>query len=217
MGNFSLFPNLATELRLKIWRSTLPGPRNVGVRIKFIGVRFGGWIARENSPPPPLALQVCHESRKEALKYYILSFGTADRQARVYFNYHTDTLCFGDGMSSSSMVPASAPASDYLLNLWHGKAYIPMNPKVIHARTVRFLSLDVDETIYSRTSFCWEEVRLFDGLEELRIITWDPEQRADELMAYYKTSLTTVAKANPKWVVPKTEVVSTSGRAWGGL
>jgi hypothetical protein len=54
-------------------------------------------------------------------------------------------------------------------------------------------------------------------LEKLLVVTWDTEERADELMAYFRTAMNAVAEANPEWVVSKTEVVSASGRVWGGF
>jgi hypothetical protein len=223
MESFTLFPHLPLELRLKIWRSTLPGPRNVGVKIRFKDGRFGGWVARDCTPRPPMALQVCHESREEARKYYVLSFGTTLYPPTVYFNYKTDTLCFGDGMDlhgrASARTGSATGASDYLLNLWHGKTYnsFKNDTKAIQARSVRYIALDVDESIYSRPSFCWEEIRRFEGLQELLLITWDPDDRADELMAYFRIAMQAVAAVNPEWVVPRTKVVSASGREWGTL
>lgn len=86
------------------------------------------------------------------------------------------------------------------------------------SENVRYVSLDVDECIYGRSAFCWEEVRRFDGLEELLVLTWDAEDRADDLMSYFQTAMNVVAEAHPDWVVPNTEVVSAlSGRNWGSL
>lgn len=152
-----------------------------------------------------MALQICHESREEALRCYILSFGTTTYPATVYFNYHIDTLLFGDEVDKFGLLNPRARAredigaSDYLLNLWHGRTLNPRNPKAIQAKNVRYVTLDADENIYSVVSFCWEEIRCFKGLEELILVTWDPENRADELMAYFRTTLNTVAKANPEW------------------
>jgi len=183
-------------------------------------------MSRKRTPPPPVALHVCHESREEALKCYIPSFGTSIHPPTVYYNYKIDTLCFGDGpdtlrLPSEHEVEHNTSASDYLLNLWHGRNYNPShlnNPKAIQSENVRYVTLDVDDSIYSRPSFCWEEVRRFDGLEELLVVTWDPEDRADDLMSYFKTAMDAVAEAHPDWAVPKTKVVSAlSGRDWGNL
>lgn len=100
-----MFPNLPFELRLKIWKFTFPGPRNVGIQIRFKDFGFGGWMSRKRSPAPPVALQVCHESREEALKCYILSFGTSTHPPTAYYNYKIDTLCFGDGPDIHSLFP----------------------------------------------------------------------------------------------------------------
>ena len=215
MEKFTVFPNLAVELRLKIWRSSFPGPRNVGVKIRIKDSGFGGWIVRENTPPPPVALHVCHESREEALKYYILSFGTTVYPPTIYFNYQIDTLCFSDKFSEGTR--QSTGASDYLLNLWHGTTFTSYDSKAKHAKNIRYITLDVDENIYTRRSFCWEEIRRFEGLEKLLVVTWNPEERADELMAYFRIAMNLVAEANPEWIVPKTDIVSTLGRPWGSL
>ena len=221
MENFKLFPNLPVELRLKIWRSTLPMPRNVGIKLRIKDAGFGGWITRKNTPPPPVALQVCHESREEALKYYILSFGTTVYPPTVYFNNQIDTLCFGDGFDQQNRLPDGTRdgtgASHYLLNLWHGRTHQSYNSTAVHAENIKSITLDVDGSIYIRPSFCWDEVRQFEGLEKLLIVAWDPEERADELMAYFRTAMNVVVEAHPEWVVPKTEFVSASGRAWGSL
>jgi hypothetical protein len=162
-------------------------------------------------------LQVCHESRQEALKHYILSFGTTTHPPTIYFNYQIDTLCFGNGINRENQSSGSTGPSNYLLKLWHGKAYTRHVSKAAHTKNIRFVALDVDNELYDRPTFCWEEIRLFDGSEELLLITWDPEERMIELMAYFATTLTAVAEAYPKWVVPKTEVVCASGSAWGSL
>jgi hypothetical protein len=222
MSTFTLFPTLPIELRLKIWRFTLPGPRNVGIKIRFKDNGFGGWMSRPSTPPPPTALQICHESRAEALKTYILSFGTTAYPPTIYFNYEIDTLCFGDGPHALSLGKEREEgirASDYLLNLWVGKSNYPgRQSKAILAGTVRFLTLDADESIYGRAYFCWEEIRRFEGLEELLIVTWDEEEKAEHLMAYFKQALDVVRDKNGDWVVPRTEVVNAvSGRKWGSF
>jgi len=223
MEKFTLFPNLPFELRSKVWRSTLR-PRNVGIKIRFKDAGFGGWMARESSPPPPMALQICRESREEALRHYILSFGTARHPPTIYFNYHIDSLYFGDGIEilghcSERIVLVNG--GDYLLNLWLGKSFDPrgMKPKAICPKNVRYMTLDVDDYIYSRQTFCWEEIRLFEGLKELLLVAWDAddEAEADARMAYFRKAMNAVAEQHPEWVLPKTEVVSSFGTKWGSL
>lgn len=111
--------------------------------------------------------------------------------------------------------------SNYLLNLWHGTNYNPNrrnDSKAIQGENVRYVSLDVDESIFGRLAFCWEEVRRFDGLKELPVVTWNAEEKAGDLMSYFQTAMNAVAEAHPDWVFPKTKVVSTlPGRDWGSL
>lgn len=222
---FALFPHLPVELRLYIWNCSF-SPRNVGIKVRFRDGRFSDWVTRKSTPSPPIALQVCHESREEALKCYILSFGTSVHLPRIYFNYQIDILCFGDGPDALRLFPDRETqyemgASDYLLNLWHGRSFqsrLQNEAKVIAAEKVKYLTLDVDDSIYDRPCFCWQEIRLFDGLKDLLLVTWDPADRAEELMAYFRATMNAMAKAHPEWVVPKTKVVSAlSGKEWGPL
>jgi hypothetical protein len=169
---------------------------------------------------------VCHETREETLKCYVLSFGTLNHPPTVYYNYKIDTICFGDGPDIHSLSPErnagyDTSSSNYLLNLWHGTNYNPNrrnDSKAIQTENVRYVSLDVDESIYGRLAFFWEEVRRFDGLEELLVATWDAEDKSDDLMSYFQTAMNAVAEAHPDWVVPKTKVVfALPGRDWGSL
>ncbi|KAE9366469.1 hypothetical protein N431DRAFT_487062 [Stipitochalara longipes BDJ] len=72
-----MFQNLATEIRLKIWRATFPPPRRVDVGI--FGLRF-----REMSKPshPPISLFVNQESRKETQRHYEV----------IYYDYEISSL-----------------------------------------------------------------------------------------------------------------------------
>ena len=77
LQEFTLFPELPAELRLKIWDFALPGPNVITVELDD-----SNWAIRgarplpkpkytfENSPTPPIHLQVNIESRIHALKSY---------------------------------------------------------------------------------------------------------------------------------------------------
>jgi hypothetical protein len=66
VGDFINFAKLPVELRIKIWRLLLPGPRIVEVihRVTDTGFKIRPGI------PPPVLLHVCHEVRQIALKKY---------------------------------------------------------------------------------------------------------------------------------------------------
>ncbi|RDL39979.1 uncharacterized protein BP5553_04319 [Venustampulla echinocandica] len=83
--DFHLFPRLAPELRLKIWREAC-SPRTVTIRYSLEQDRC---ICASK---PPAILHTSHESRTEALKTYKLCFGTPSHPAHIYFSPYRDTL-----------------------------------------------------------------------------------------------------------------------------
>ncbi|PVH83460.1 hypothetical protein DL98DRAFT_412676 [Cadophora sp. DSE1049] len=82
---FTVFPNLPSELRIKIWQQACY-PRTVTLTYTSSTSSF------TSSTPPPTLLSVTHESRDEALRIYTLSFGTTSQSPRTYFNPLLDTL-----------------------------------------------------------------------------------------------------------------------------
>lgn len=100
---FTVFPRLPIELRLKIWRYTFQ-PRVLTIteldvdgrdywtceRERFAGRSVD--IYCKSTCPVPVALQVCQESRGEALRAYQLSFGTDNHPAIIYFNPDLDIV-----------------------------------------------------------------------------------------------------------------------------
>ena len=123
--DFTLFPKLAIELRLEIWRYTLPGPRKVGIKIRIKDTGFGVWIARESTLLRQWPFKFAMESREEAQKYYILSFGTTIYLPTVYFNYEIDTLCSGDGIENQNRLPKSIGAARLLAQSMAWKTLSP--------------------------------------------------------------------------------------------
>ena len=67
MESFTSFPNLPAELRLKIWKAALPGPRTVRINLS---------LTKPLIPPssygrkPPTLLSVCVEARGVGLGFY---------------------------------------------------------------------------------------------------------------------------------------------------
>jgi hypothetical protein len=86
--SFILFPQLPVELRLKIWKLSLPGPRVV--------------LLKQDSFPPtksfrspaeiPVALAVCRESRQEALIFYEFAFGVHEFPGEICFDFSIDSI-----------------------------------------------------------------------------------------------------------------------------
>lgn len=83
-ATFHPFPRLPLELRLKIWRSSLPGPRLIR-----ISVEDGSF---KSNTPHPLGLQICKESREETLRIYQLSIAVEPSKNHIYINTDHDGL-----------------------------------------------------------------------------------------------------------------------------
>ena len=88
---FTLFPNLPAELRIKIWRYSLPGPRIIEAAYHDLSFSFNG------AHPPPV-FQACRDSRNVALSVYKPLFKSAMRKDRfktlphIYINPAHDTV-----------------------------------------------------------------------------------------------------------------------------
>jgi len=103
---------------------------------------------------------------------------------------------------------------DYMLDVFLGGDFYGAED----AEKVQYMITDIDESVYGRRAFCWDEIRLFTGLKELTIMPWDEDEMADELMRGYRDTLRNVANAHPEWAVPRITVISaTSGTLWGML
>lgn len=163
-----------------------------------------------------------------ALQHYHLSFATAEFEARIWFDYEVDTVCFSDGvplLGEMGMGRGEGEGRinrDYLLNLWIGHSYgqsptfqsraLPAFP----GQVVRRLVLDIGEDILDRRVICWEEVRRMEGLEECVLVVWAVVERRVELMQRFERSLGEVKERNPAWVVPKIKVFGAwDGEQWG--
>jgi len=82
---FTIFSNLPSELRVKIWQQAC-SPRTVTLTYTTSTSSF------TSTTPPPTLLSVSHEAREEALRIYTLSFGTPSQPPKTYFNPLLDTL-----------------------------------------------------------------------------------------------------------------------------
>jgi hypothetical protein len=107
---FEKFLKLPTEIRLMIWKYTLPGPRTITIMRK--DVHWKQVLKRmmvEGYADPvtgavavttvPAILHVSFEAREYAQKYYKLSFSDYLIYKPIYFNFNIDTLYF-DGPGS---------------------------------------------------------------------------------------------------------------------
>jgi hypothetical protein len=171
------------------------------------GSSFAGW----RSPDPlPIVLHVCRESRLEALKSYQAAFGSFFHGAKIYINFDIDTILFGAEIKN--VLLADSEPSDYLLDVLLGGEYYGADD----GEKIQRMVLDINESLYGRKAFCWDEIRLFTGLKELTIRAWDEDEMADDLMRHFRNTLGSVARNHPEWVIPEIKVISViSGDEWG--
>jgi hypothetical protein len=89
---FTLFPELPPELRLKIWELAIPNQRVVQLQgyKPSDSLPLGVITSREGVPA---MMSVSREARSVALKFYTMISITAARQ-RVYFSTDRDIFCF---------------------------------------------------------------------------------------------------------------------------
>lgn len=86
LDSFHLFSALPVEIRLEIWQYTCCQPR-------VVEVYYDGALDQcITTTPQPVALRICSESRREALRLYQPLFGTTTHDARIYFHRDHDTL-----------------------------------------------------------------------------------------------------------------------------
>ncbi|TVY87596.1 hypothetical protein LAWI1_G007529 [Lachnellula willkommii] len=91
LTSFSLFPELALEIRQMIWKCTLK-PRIVELNYR----EEHGFYSRVKAP---VALQVCSESRNAVEHLYSLRFGSVLDEPAIRFNFFLDTLYFDIAVS----------------------------------------------------------------------------------------------------------------------
>jgi hypothetical protein len=91
---FTIFNQLPTELRLKIWEAALPDPRVINIRQKALRKKGPGRdiIGVTSDTKTPSVLLACRESYDVSSKFYIPSFAPADSTPATYFDFQRDTL-----------------------------------------------------------------------------------------------------------------------------
>ncbi|KAG0650631.1 hypothetical protein D0Z07_2656 [Hyphodiscus hymeniophilus] len=216
---FTLFPELPSELRFKIWQLCIPGPRVVPIEYKmksetFNGKmisKFSGWGTQD---PVPVILHICHESRIEALKSLQPAFRSYFQEPKVYINFDIDTILFGVHIDAPLQAESffDNKPRDYLLDIFLGGEYHGADD----AEKIQSMVLDLPKSLYGRRAFCWDEIRLFENLKKLTIRAWDDDDASERLMARFRGTLRNVAGKHPEWDVPViTAMSASSGNDWG--
>ena len=150
---FPQFPKIPTELRLKVWSYCLPGERVV----QFY--HFDGHI--RSCQPPPVLLQVCGESRREALRTLKICFATRDRRGGAYFNPSLDIFHIGLLSQQFFGHPEHSNFMDFLIS-------------TVKEEDLRFIQHLVITTSWESDRFLWNRtfpnlrfVKTLAGLQKL--------------------------------------------------
>jgi hypothetical protein len=109
-GEFIRFPKLPAELREEIWILSLPGPRDIMIRLDPQDMRaldvsdikedeHPYYRAKAYAGAVPAHLHVNQESRAVAKIYYELDFEKQTRGRPIYVDFKTDTICLLDDKS----------------------------------------------------------------------------------------------------------------------
>ncbi|KAH8786907.1 hypothetical protein BGZ57DRAFT_1001968 [Hyaloscypha finlandica] len=131
LTEFTCFPILPKELRLKTWKHAAAIPRNIDLWVGPWGIdSTHGLFAIVDRPHyyymsttlPPAILSTCQESRQEGLAIYKFAFGTETHVGRhhhssdpyIYINWSADTLCL---MNPDELYFSHIPHKGILLNL----------------------------------------------------------------------------------------------------
>lgn len=189
---FLLFPELAVELRLKIWEYCLPGPRVVKVWYPKPAANQKSPPGLITSAPVPAILHVNRESRAEVLRTHPLLFGFHGRPGVVPFDPRNDVLFF---------VPSPVPPGVYMPDLFADIKISLILISDVELALVQRLAIDAAPTLLPngrlppsvqeiqdpyqlcqtrRTLEVLEDIRRYlPGLRELHLVT--PQQTGPSL------------------------------------
>jgi hypothetical protein len=90
-------PKLPAELRHKIWKCTLPGPRYIEFVSMYEAGDYPVSYPQCKDRKPPIALHICRESRTEALREYKELRGSCTGCPPMYYSPKVDIICFANG------------------------------------------------------------------------------------------------------------------------
>ncbi|KAF7947335.1 uncharacterized protein EAE97_004584 [Botrytis byssoidea] len=177
LDTFTCFPRLTAELRLKIWRTMAFMSHVVALQEEFVLDSNGEeklYLRTINTVAS--VLQINHESRTEALKYYRHSFG-----AQKYFHTIQGTYNKKDPTIGELLIHANLRADTIYYDRWYimrssrtGGTYSFMsaigNMRDIFkpAHSIAFDATDANS--WERFAFIYDLIRECDAIEEVLFV-----------------------------------------------
>ncbi|KAE8443157.1 hypothetical protein EG329_002326 [Mollisiaceae sp. DMI_Dod_QoI] len=119
---FTLFPKLPVEIRLRIWRKCFPGPRTVHIEPGFSYEEPPSKLAQRTEMlkcdiPTPRTLQINSESRQETLRNYVIIPQSTFRSGYQVYSVASGPLCFDHKRDSIQASMYDAQAHVWLFDL----------------------------------------------------------------------------------------------------
>ncbi|KAL7906288.1 hypothetical protein GGI35DRAFT_104125 [Trichoderma velutinum] len=215
--SFHPFAKLPTELRLKIWALSLPRPRLVSVQcgidisaISKPSTHNASYTGCTSPTRIPVNLQVCAESRAEALKSYQPSLGFSRCDGQVFFNFDVDILYFGP---REGFMAADSQFHTCML-LCEDRELARVRRMAVN--DALFWTGDTYNSLMA-ASFVLEMLKQvaarMTGLEELILVPLEDEAVVDQapvrerMTRQMQTAMQTVTQLNPSWQPPSWKIV----------
>jgi hypothetical protein len=185
---------LPTELQQMIWRHTLPGPRLVEISYDE---DTGACTSR---CPTPIALWICIESRREAMRFYRPFFATDRAEASIYLDPSVDEFYLGVGNFS----PGPRSVLDLFLSLDPKDVGLIQN-LAIDSDLANYHEIDEDAPPWgmwwtlSQTSVVTKEEYVFTGLQTLTIHRNSSHSGCNDspVIGFHGDIILTEAESNP--------------------
>ncbi|KAI9048960.1 hypothetical protein LZ554_006809 [Drepanopeziza brunnea f. sp. 'monogermtubi'] len=133
---FAQFARFPKEIRRNIWRLSLPGPRMVELNYNPV---FHVVSPTRN----PIQLQICHESREEALMELDLVFHPGAANPPIYVNASTDTLYFSD--QYTNQYPGAVCRGTMFAYYPHYLFCMTLNMQPVVTQTIKHLAINLDQ------------------------------------------------------------------------
>lgn len=173
--------------------------------------------------PAPANLHVCHEARREALKFHRLSFGMYRQPGRIFFNPDSDILYFGshEGFGASeahfrtAMSLCSPEDLGSVRQLAINEAVFKVGCKYVHSLAADVLALvrsrmpALEELVFVPAGAVEAEDVAYSGYDaDLVLIDIGGTKETIEMSRQVKMALRDFCERYPDWKKPKCRIMA---------
>ncbi|KAJ5042788.1 uncharacterized protein L3040_004181 [Drepanopeziza brunnea f. sp. 'multigermtubi'] len=137
---FAQFARFPKEIRRKVWRLSLPGPR-------MVELNYNPSFHVVSPTRNPIQLQICHESREEALMKLDLVFRPGAPNPPIYVHASTDTLYFSD--QYTNQYPGAVNRGTLWAHYPHYLFCMTLNMQPTVTQTIKHLAINLEQEKWS--------------------------------------------------------------------